>query len=99
MKNFITLCAWLALACMIGCACLLKAQSPTRGVWVEEPSMQELQYRVSFDGPVVTCAAIGIAGDGWFYVDIVRPRREEDVQSTEVNTFYGAKLFAEKACR
>ena len=99
MKNFIALCAWLALACMIGCACLLKAQSPTRGVWVEEPSMQELQYRISFDGPVVTCAAIGIAGDGWFYVDIVRPRQEEKIQSIEFNTIDGARAFVERQCR
>jgi len=97
MKNFIAGCAWVALACLIGCACLLRAQSPTRGFWVEEPSMNELQYRTG--EPVATCAAIGIAEDGWFYVDIVRPRQEEKIQSVEFNTLDGAKAFVERQCR
>ena len=115
MKNFIAGCAWVALACLIGCACLLRAQSPTRGAtdwseattwhagfWVEEPALQELHYRrVEGDekGEYIVCAAVGKARDGFFYVDIIRPPVAEKIQSIEVNTLYGAKLFAEKACR
>jgi len=98
MKNFIALCSWLLLLAIVGCAALLRAQSPT-GFWRAEDSMDELQYVITVGGAWQTCAAVGKASDGWFYIDIVRPRIEEKIQSLEFNDLDAAKLFAERQCR
>ena len=72
--------------------------------WSYNGFINELQYHVTYstgadESASYVCGAVGHANDGMFYADIVRPRVEEKIESTEFNTIDGAEAFVEKQCR
>jgi hypothetical protein len=69
------------------------------GFWHYNPNINEFQYSIPVGHTVQMCGAVGVAGDGLFYADIVRPRIAEKIQGREFQTLGEAQAFVARQCR